>query len=172
MKRKMMRVVMVSFLVSAITWSMAWSIAWATDKGGIELKSVAEVEVVVTNNKGEKEVELVEASKASVVPGDEVIFTSFYTNVNKEPADKVVITNPVPEHMLYVDGSATGAGSRIVFSIDGGKSYGRPEELMVTGSDGKKRQAKSSEYSHIRWEVKEAVLQGKSGFVRFRAQLE
>lgn len=168
MKRKVMAAVVASFLVSVMVCSMAW----AAGEGGIELKSVAEVEEAVTNDKGEKEIRLVEASKARVVPGDEVIFTTYYTNLGKDPAGKVVITNPVPEHMLYVDGSAVGAGNRIIFSIDGGKSYGRPEELMVLDSGGKKRQAKASEYTHIRWEVKEAVLQGKSGSVRFRAQLE
>lgn len=168
MNRKMMMTVVMSLLMLAMVGSMAWAAA----EDGINLTSVAEVEVLVTNDQGEQEVKLVDASQASVVPGDEVIFTTFYSNGGKEPIDNVVINNPVPEHMQYVDGSAMGAGSRIVFSIDGGKSYGRPEELLVIGTDGKKRQAKSSEYTHITWEVEGSVLQGKSGSVRFRAQLE
>ena len=168
MSRKLITAVVALFLLFA----MAWPMAWAAGGGSIELKSVAEVEEAVINDKGEKEVRLVDASKANVVPGDAVLFTTYYTNVDTVPAEEVVITNPVPEHMLYLDGSAAGVGSRIVFSVDGSKSYGRPDELVVMDSDGKKRRAKASEYTHIKWEVEGSVLQGKSGSVRFRAQLE
>ena len=47
--------------------------AMAADKGAVELKSVAEIEVTIKNDKGEKEVKRVEAAKTNVVPGDAVI---------------------------------------------------------------------------------------------------
>src|SRR5512139_193203 len=78
----------------------------AQQKGGIELATVAEVEVTGKNAQGEKEVKRMEAAMAKVVPGEVVIFTTRYANKGKEPANNVTIMNPVPEHMTYVDKSA------------------------------------------------------------------
>ena len=55
-----------------------------------------------------------------IVPGDEVIYTVSATNICDEPADNVVIDNPVPEHMDYLANSAIGPGTEVTFSIDSG----------------------------------------------------
>ncbi len=70
------------------------AMALAQDKGTIELKSIAEVEIEDFNAEGQKVVKRVPAAK--VVPGSEVIYTNLYTNVGSEAAAKVVITNPIP----------------------------------------------------------------------------
>ncbi len=143
---------------------------WAQDKGGIELKAVAEQEVEVINESGEKEVKRVPAAK--VVPGDEVIYTIYYTNVGQDLAEKVVITNPVPEHMRYAGGSALGEGAVITFSVDDGKTYDVPKNLKVLDADGKERPAKASEYTHVRWTLQKLLSPGAKGHVGFRAKLE
>ncbi len=79
--------------------------------------------------KGEKEVKRVDTAKAKVVPGDIVIFSTYYTNIGSKPAANVMITNPVPEHMVYMDRSAEGKGTTIEFSVNGGKSYSAPDKL-------------------------------------------
>jgi uncharacterized repeat protein (TIGR01451 family) len=146
--------------------------ARAQQKGSIELTSIAEVQVTETNAKGEKEVKRVDASKAKVVPGDIVIFTTRYVNVGKKPADKVVITNPVPEHMEYVDGSAEGKGMKIDFSVDQGKSYASPDTLTVTDAQGKKRKAGPKDYTGIRWSFGSSLAAGGKGSVSFKARLQ
>ena len=115
--------------------------AEAADRGIIELKSVSEVEITVENDTGEKEVRRVAAAMANVTPGDTVIFTNYYTNIGEQVAANVVLTNPVPEHMLYVAESAGGTGAEIEFSVDRGRSYGPAEKLMVKDENGRDKQA-------------------------------
>jgi uncharacterized repeat protein (TIGR01451 family) len=156
------------FLIALLLLNTA---AWAQQKGAVELVSVAEVEVVQKNAKGDQEVKRVEASKANVPPGETVIFTNYYTNKGQDSATGVVITNPVPEHMVYLDKSAEGAGSRIEFSIDGGRTYG-PASKLVVQTGGKERPAIASDYSHIRWTLLKPVPRGAKGSVSFRAKVK
>ena len=87
--------------------------------GTIQIQTTADVEIIETDANGETVTRLEPASK--VVPGDIVIYTVSFSNTGSEPAENVVITNPVPRHMEYVDGTAFGPGADISFSIDGGQ---------------------------------------------------
>lgn len=145
--------------------------AGAQQKGSIELKSLAEVEVVQTDAAGKKTVSRVDAATAKVVPGDIVIFTTEYRNIGSRPAENVAITNPVPEHVVYVDKSAGGRGARIDFSVDGGKGYAAAEKLVVTEA-GKKRKAGAQDYTHIRWTLTKPVPPGGKGSVSFKAKIK
>jgi uncharacterized repeat protein (TIGR01451 family) len=144
--------------------------SWAQSSGHIKLSSVAEVEKEVFNQEGKKVIRRVPAAK--VLPGSEVIFTTRYENVSKEKAENAVITNPVPEHMLYERGSAQGAGARVMFSIDNGKSYNIPKQLFVTDAAGRKFPARPKDYTHIRWTFKNPLPSGTKGEVSFRAILK
>lgn len=160
---------------AVIVFSMIFLLSFqasAADKGTVELTSVAEIEVTVKNDKGEKEVKRVEASKANVVPGDAVIFTTYYSNNGKEAASDIVINNPMPEHMLYIEGSAEGNGTRIEFSIDKGKSFGTPDKLRIKSADGKERPAGPSDYTSIRWTFSGPLAPGGKGSVSFRAKVK
>ncbi len=136
-------------------------------QGCIQLKSVAEIEQEVVNERGEKSKQLVAADK--VVPGTEVIWTVTANNVCKQPSDKVTINNAVPQHMSFVPNSATGPGSDISFSLDG-KTFAAPGALTVQ-ENGATRVARADEYRHIRWEFKNPLQPGASAFARFRAVL-
>lgn len=146
--------------------------AWAQQKGAIELKSVAEVEITEMNAKGEKEVKRVDTASARVVPGDIVIFSTYYTNISDKPAEKVVITNPVPKHMVYMDRSAQGKGTTMEFSVNNGRSFSRPATLTAADKSGKTRKAVASDYTHIRWTVRTPVEPGGKGEVSFKAKLQ
>lgn len=140
--------------------------------GKMSLTSRAEIEVTQISPKGQKETKRLDAAKANVAPGDAVIFTTDYLNQGEQPATDVVITNPIPEHMLYLDDSAEGAGTRIVFSIDGGRSYAAPDQLVVKLADGKERPARGADYTHIRWILEGAVAPKGTGSVSFRAKVK
>ena len=144
-------------------------IARAQEPGQVTLETVIQKEIEVINDNGEKDIKLVEAGNA--IPGDELIFTVAYTNRGLEPAENVVLVNPVPEHTAYIDGSAGGEGAAISFSVDGGSSYDLPGNLLVPGEDGKPRPAQAQEYTHIRWVFSEPVPPGESGTVFFRVRL-
>lgn len=143
----------------------------AQKKAGIVLTSASEVEVVKQNAGGKKEVKRVDAAKAAVVPGDTVFFTVSYANTDTKPADRVIVINPVPEHMTYVDKSAGGTGTVIDFSIDGGKTYAAPGKLTVM-ADGRQRPATAADYTHIRWTLKQPLVPGGKGNVSFKAMLK
>jgi uncharacterized repeat protein (TIGR01451 family) len=143
----------------------------AQQKGGIVLTSVSEVEVTKQNAEGKKEVKRIDAAMAKVVPGDMVIFTVSYANSDTKPADRVLVINPVPQHMAYLDKSAEGTGAVIEFSVDGGKTYAAPGKLLVT-AEGKQRPAAASDYTHIRWTISKPLAPGAKGSVSFRAVLK
>ena len=136
----------------------------------IKLTSAVEQEVVVKDKRGKKTVKRVPAEK--VVPGDEVIYTTVFTNVGDEPADNIVIKNPIPEHTFYKDGSAAGGNTVVTYSVDGGRTFDKPQNLFVKEKGGSKRLAKASEYTDIRWEYKPKLHPGKKSSVQFRAVLE
>jgi len=159
--------IVLSILLSVL---LGTSAVWAQKKGIIELEAVAEQEKAAINDKGEKVITRVPVAR--VVPGDEVIYTLNYTNIGEEPADNVVITDPVPEHMVYTEGSAKGADTVITFSVDKGKTYDLPAVLTVVGADGKERPAKGSDYTHIKWTLQRALAPGEKGRASFRARLE
>ena len=146
--------------------------AEAADRGMIELKSLSEVEITVENDKGEKVILRVAAAMANITPGDTVIFTNYYSNSGDNPVDNVVLTNPVPEHRLYVDGSAEGKGTRIEFSVDQGQSYGLPEKLKMEDEDGTERDANAADYTHIRWTLAGSIGEGGTGRVSFKAKVQ
>lgn len=151
-------------IVAAMLLTLTAS-AYAAEKACVELKTSAETEREVVEQ-GQKVKRLLPAGK--VVPGDEVVWTITATNVCQTPADNVVIANPVPEHMTYVAGSATGTGSDIAYSVDG-KDFKVAADLTVRGADGTTRAARADDYRAIRWTYKNAFAPGATAFVRYRA---
>ena len=139
-------------------------------QGTIRLEHKAEQQEVVTDDNGIEQTRLVEAAR--VLPGEEVLFTVTYTNVGDEAAEDVVITNPVPEHMSYVNSSATGDNTSVTFSVDGGETFAAPQDLLITDALGVERPAAAKDYSHIRWVVESDVTAGGSGTVHFAAVVE
>ena len=140
----------------------------AADARCISLKSMAEVEREVVDDKGEKSVKRVAASK--VVPGTEVIWTITAENTCKQASENVTINNPVPAHMQLVANSVTGAGADVTYSLDG-KAFAKPDQLTVK-ENGADRKARANEYKHIRWEFKNPLAAGATATASFRAVLE
>jgi uncharacterized repeat protein (TIGR01451 family) len=142
------------------------SAALAAEKGAVKLTNIAQTEVEVTNDKGEKTFKRTLVEKA--VPGTEVIYTTTFENIVKQPVGNIVINNPVPKNTEYKAGSAFGKDCDIQFSADDGKTYGHAEDLKIKGADGKERSALPTEYTHIRWNYKSTLAAGKTGEVGFR----
>ena len=134
---------------------------------GLELKSEAFQDVSVKGKDGK--VQRKRQAVATAVPGSEVVYVISYRNSGAKPAADVVINNPVPSEVLYVAGSAEGAGTRTEVSVDGGKQYGILAALQVKGADGKPRAARAEDVTHLRWTVLGAVAPGKEGSVSYRA---
>lgn len=126
-----------------------------------------EIEVV---EKGKKQKKTVPATK--IVPGSEVTYVITYRNEGAQPAEKVVITNPVPPELAYKGGSASTKGARFEVSVDGGATYGALPSLRVTGADGQPRPAQPGDVTHLRWVLAGAVPPGRQGSVSYKAVLK
>jgi len=144
----------------------------AAEKGGVELTSRAEVEVVQKNVKGENVLQRVEASKTNVAPGDTVIYTITFVNNGDQPATGVTVNNPVPEHMLYLDKSAEGKGTSIDFSADNGKTYGALGKLIIKTASGKEKPASAADITNVRWTMEKPLAPGSKGSVSYRAKVK
>ena len=139
----------------------------------LEIKSIAEVESrrprqgeVAGPAEGHGTTELVPADK--VVPGDRVIYTLEVRNGAETALDAPSFSYPIPEHMRYVADSAVGPGAVVSYSVDGGHTFGGPEDLKVKGPDGKLRAAVAADYTDIHWQLKNRLKANSVAFVRFR----
>ena len=153
----------VCFLVVALSVA-----AFAQDEGHLNVRTVVQKEEVSVNAAGERETKLVPAE--TVIPGERVVYTITFRNISDQPADSVVITNPIDESLTYVDGSAFGPGTEIQFSVDGGNTFGVAEQLTVV-EDSVERPAEPGDYTHVRWVMQNDLAAGAQGMARFTAVL-
>lgn len=134
------------------------------------LKSEALQELAVKGKDGK--VQKKRQAVTTATPGTEIIYVITYRNNGAQPANAVVVNNPVPAGMRFQAGSAAGAGARSEVSVDGGKLFGTLEALRVKNPDGSLRPARGEDVTHVRWSVQAAVPAGKEGSVTYRAVLK
>ena len=138
----------------------------------VSIDTVAEKEVVETVD-GKQVKKLVPAKNAD--PGQNIIFTLNYKNKGDEKAVNIKIDNPIPKDTTFVVGSGIGKNSKMLFSIDGGKTYKAPSLLKytVTLNDGKKvqKQASPDQYTNVRWVINE-IPPGGGGKVGFQVKVK
>ncbi len=157
-------------LTSAILMMLALSVqANAQQQGHLNVTTTVQKEAVTINESGETETRLVTAS--SVVPGETVIYTITFQNISGEPAETVVITNPIAGDLTYVDGSAFGPGTEIQFSTDGGQNFAAADDLTVI-EDGASRPAGPDDFTHVRWVMQNDLAVGAQGTARFSTVLK
>ena len=153
---------------AAMTLLASGAIA-AQEKDYIEVLTTVQKEVIVETDDGNRETTLVPAEK--VVPGERVVYTIRFRNIGDEPAENVVITNPISDSLVFVAGSATSPGARVEFSIDGGQTFAVSNELRIR-ENGVERPATAKDYTHVRWVMQAALAVGAEGSTSFAADLE
>jgi uncharacterized repeat protein (TIGR01451 family) len=136
----------------------------------VQMKAEKEITQVIG---GKKIIKRIETKTAN--PGEKLIFTLSYKNKGNEKARNVNVDNPIPKDTVFIVGSGIGKNSKMLFSIDGGKTYKAPSLLkyQVTLSDGKKitKQASPDQYTHVRWTIDE-VAPGAEGVVGFQVKMK
>ena len=92
----------------------------------------------------------------TVAPGDVVEYRLVFTNITGSPVSNIQFTDPLPEGMHYLPGTA-GADRDDVdveFSLDGGTSYSaQPMVEVVVDGRTEQRPASPEDYTDIRWTV-------------------
>ena len=99
-----------------------------------------------------------------VVPGDNLTFVLTYENTGAEAAENFVVTNPMPEAVVFVEVIDGGA----VYSVDDGSVFDALTELRITEEGGVERAAQAADVTHIRWTLTEPIPAGASGQLKFR----
>ena len=125
----------------------------------------------VASADGETQTLLLDASR--VRPGELLRYAIEFTNTGNEyiGPDIIVITNPIPEAAEYLEGTAVGDDTEIVFSVDKGISFGAPEDLIVD-EGGVRLPAAPRHYTTIRWTFGGVLGPGESGSVGFDVVLQ
>jgi uncharacterized repeat protein (TIGR01451 family) len=135
----------------------------------ISLKAIAEVEQS-SQSQGRENTKLIPADR--VVSGDTVIYTLEARNTAPTSVPRPVVTYAIPEHMTYLPESAVGPGTEVTYSVDAGRSFDAPENLRIQEPGGQLRAATAADYTHIRWQLKNALKGNSVAFVRFRARMK
>ena len=94
--------------------------------------------------------------RSQAPPGEPLRYSVVYTGVGSVAAHSVVVSDRIPPETEYLPGSATGPGTLIEFSRDGGATYGPVEDVSVT---------------HIRWNRVAPLSPGENGTVSFEVRV-
>ncbi len=149
--------------IALLTWLPALAMAQ------VELTTQTYKVTEVKKADGSSKIEWIKAD--SIVPGDKVGYRIIVNNKGAEDANSIVLDNPVPQHTVYVAGSARGANTKIVYSVDSGKTYKMPEKLFII-KKGKKYPATAKDYSNVKWTLTQALKAGESTQVQYVVQVK
>jgi len=140
------------------------------EDGKIVLSNKVLKQVIKKDKHGKTTYDFVEPKTA--IPGDVMVYTITFENIGDQAADGIVINDPVPNNSKYRMGSAVGKNTTISFSIDAGKNFGNPEDLVVKDKNGKEWTAKPESYTHIRWVYNKPLAPGEKAEVSFKTQIK
>ena len=156
------------FLSGSLALSLLSANAFAA-QSVIQITSEVNELTYVMDEKGQRQQKLLAATE--ITPGDRILFTTSFKNNGSEASDNVVITNPIPAHTRYLEGTAKGEHCIISFSVDGGRDWGDAKTLKVRQKDGKYRAASAADYTHIRWNYNRALQPSEKKSISFETKL-
>ena len=149
------------FFISLLATAAGTTPLSAQDQA-ISLSGSVMHEMVSVDASGKEVTELVEPN--TIVPGDRLIFGTDYNNGSDEAVDNFVVTNPLPPAVRL----APDADTRLIVSVDGGKTFGMLSQLSVLAEDGGSRPADQVDVTHVRWTLP-SVAPGESGRLEYPA---
>lgn len=128
----------------------------------------------------ENKVNLTAAEKAGRTPvkitrGDTIRYVITAKNIGTSTITEPVITDPLPAGVIYLPNSAKGTDTKILFSIDGGKTY-YPWPVIYTAKDkdGKTitKTATPEMVTHVRWEIQKPLPAKATKQVEFKVTVK
>lgn len=116
--------------------------------------TAAKKSIVVTNGE-QQQIEWTSLDDGAVVnPGDILRYTVSSENPGTSVANNFIITQPIPEQMVYELNTATSQNqAEIVYSIDNGETFVAEPTITIETEDGAiiEQPAPAEIYTHIRW---------------------
>jgi len=156
---------------SLVAFAAVFFALWANGAAAqVELVNTIKKVDTFVDESGAVQRRLVEA--ASVVPGDELQYTVRFANRGDVAVDPgtIVITDVIPVHTEYLDGTAFGSGTEVSFSVDG-EAFAAPADLNVL-RDGVETPAAAKDYRSIRWHFAPELAPGSESYVTFNVRLK
>ena len=138
--------------------------------GKIVLTNKVFKQVIKKDKEGNVTYEYVKPELA--LPGDVILYVISFENIGTDVAKDIVINNPMPNNSKYRMDSAVGKNTTISFSIDNGKTFGNPAQLVVTDASGNEWKAKPENYTHVRWLYNKSLEPGGKGEVSFKTEIK
>lgn len=135
----------------------------------LKTETIIEKELTTENFHGRYLVRYIATDKTA--PGDTLLYTIGFKSTGDEAENDLYISRPIPDHAVYIPGSATGQHCSISFSLDQGKTYFPVHQLRVTGAAGTTRPASPSEYTYIRWRCQNTIQPKKRRSVTFKVKV-
>ena len=116
------------------------------------------------------ETEKKDASLISYTPGDTIRYVITASNIGDGLMTNPEIVDPVPAGVTYVAESASGADTKISFSLNRGSTYmAWPPYYTVRNSKGilVKREATPDMITHVKWHVSKDLKPGDATSMEF-----
>jgi uncharacterized repeat protein (TIGR01451 family) len=106
-------------------------------------------------------------------PGDIIRYTLVAENIGTEQARDVEVVDPIPFGTEYVLGSATGRGTTILYSINGGTTYVDQPMIEVRDETGKmvRKPAPASMYTHVKWIIQGQIMPREKRTMELRVRV-
>ncbi len=109
-------------------------------------------------------------TRVSAGPGDVLRYTLKGQNKGNNAIKNMVLTQPIPNGMTYVMKSTTQPNASVTYSIDGGKSFVANPTVQVRLANGnvETKPAPANVYTHVRWQLNDAMAPGQSVNVSYQ----
>ena len=135
----------------------------------LSISSISYQEINKASSTGEKTKAWVKTHK--VIPGTIIRYVNSLNNSGIQMAKHLVVSNPIPNNMEYIAGSASCVSECIIkYSVDGGQIFDVTSELFL-GMGEERHLAQAKEYTHIQWVLN--TLDGQSNSnVEYQARLK
>lgn len=116
------------------------------------MQQVKNIEAAISSKKEITELAIINtANKQNPFPGDTITYTITYHNIGNAFAQDIVVTNPIPENMMYVEGSAKG------------------ENAAVTVVRKQAAPPQQGEVESVQWKITKRIYPGEEGTVTMKA---
>lgn len=130
-------------------------IAQAAEESAVKLNLAVAKQSIVATTEGEKIEWNSLDDGATVQPGDTLRYTVTGNNTGADSAKDLVITQPIPERMVYKLETATSQNeATVTYSTDNGETFVAKPMIEVVNEEGEtvEKPAPAETYTHIRWQ--------------------